>query len=387
MPDPLKPIRRVVTGHDDRGRSIVAMDCPAPNTNAPSMGSGRRYTDLWVWEKAPLSLADPSDGGNIAYNFPGPPDGGHLRVVQAHTVPPTFDKAEYGESIPLHEPRLRPPGRMWDRGGDNAFTSPMHKTETVDYGILLEGERVLVLDDGELTMAPGDVVIQVGAFHAWTNPRKAGLMAFDMVAARFVDGAAGLGQGDDAPMLPPPGWRPPDGVAPVRRIVTIDREPGVSSLVSDGPAPDVKTDPARPGFAATRLWVTDSSPAKIVFETLHLPDSLVPPPNGSVMRVMTFPPDATWQGRVGEREVRAWFAAMDAPGASTFAPDAPHLYMQKTNTFDFCFVLKGEILLVLDDGEVTLKPGECVIQRGTNHAWSNRSDSPAVVAIASHDAT
>jgi uncharacterized cupin superfamily protein len=61
--------------------------------------------------------------------------------------------------------------------------------------------------------------------------------------------------------------------------------------------------------------------------------------------------------------------------------------MQKTNTFDFCFVLKGEIVLVLDDGEVTLKPGECVIQRGTNHAWSNRSDSPAVVAIASHDAT
>jgi len=386
MPDPLKPIRRVVTGDDDRGRSVVAMDGPAPNTNAPSMGSGRRYTDLWVWEKAPLSLADPSDNGNIAYNFPGPPEGGHLRVVQAHTVPPNFNKTEDSESIPLHEPRLRPPGRMWDRGGDNAFTSPMHKTETVDYGILLEGERVLVLDDGELTMAPGDVVIQVGAFHAWTNPRKAGLMAFDMIAARFVDGAAGLGQGNDAPMSPPPGWRPPDGVEPVRRIVTIDREPGVSSLVSDAPAPDVKTDPARPGFAATRLWVTDSSPARIVFETLHIPDRLVPPPNGSVMRVMTFPPDATWQGRVGEREVRAWFAAMDAPGASTFAPDAPHPYMQKTSTFDFCFVLKGEIVLVLDDGEVTLKPGECVIQRGTNHAWSNRSDSPAVVAIASHDA-
>jgi hypothetical protein len=235
-------------------------------------------------------------------------------------------------------------------------------------------------------MAPGDVVIQVGAFHAWTNPRKAGLMAFDMIAARFVDGAAGLGQGNDAPLAPPPGWRPPDGVEPVRRIVTIDREPGVSSLVSDGPAPDVKTDPARPGFAATRLWVTDSSPAKIVFETLHLPDRLEPPSNGSVMRVMTFPPDATWQGKAGEREVRAWFAAMGAPGASTFAPDAPHPYMQKTRSVDFCFVLKGEIVLVLDDGEVALDPGECVIQRGTNHAWSNRSHGPAIVAIASHDA-
>lgn len=386
MPEPLKPIRRVVTGRDDRGRSIVVMDGPAPNTNAPAMGSGRRHTDLWVWEKVPLSLSDRSDGGNIAYSFPGPPDGGHLRVVQANTVPSGFDSARDNEQVTFHEPRLIPPGRMWDRGGNNAYTSAMHKTETVDYGILLEGERILVLDDGELPMAPGDVVIQVGAFHAWTNPRKAGLMAFDMIGARFVDGAAGVGQGDDAPLAPPPGWRLPDGVEPVRRIVTIDREPGVSSLVSDGPAPDVKTDPARPGFAATRLWVTDSTPAKIVFETLHLPDRLEPPPNGSVMRVMTFPPDATWRDKVGEAEVRAWFAAMGAPGASTYAPDGPHPYMQKTRTFEFCFVLKGEIVLVLDDGEVALKPGECVIQRGTNHAWSNRSDSPAVVAIAAHAA-
>jgi mannose-6-phosphate isomerase-like protein (cupin superfamily) len=262
----------------------------------------------------------------------------------------------------------------------------MHKTETVDYGILLEGERILVLDDGELPMAPGDVVIQVGAFHAWTNPRIAGLMAFDMIGARFVDGSAGLGQGNDVPLMPPANWKLPDGVEPVRRIVTIDREPGVSCLVSDGPAPDVRTDPARPGFAATRLWVTDSTPAKIVFETLHLPHSIEPPGRGSVMRVMTFPPDAVWAGTVGEAKVRAWFAAMGSPGASTYAPKAPHPYMQKTRTFDFCFVLKGEIVLVLDDDEVSLKAGDSVVQRGTNHAWSNRSTEPAVVAIASHDA-
>ncbi len=386
MPDALKPIRRVVTGNDKHGRSGVAMDGPAPNTKAPPMGSGRRYTDLWVWENAPLALSDDSDGGNIAYDFPGPPNGGHVRVVQASTVPTNFNKADDKEVIPLHAPHLCPPGRMWERGGDNAFTSPMHKTETVDYGILLEGERVLVLDDGELVMKPGDVVIQVGAFHAWTNPRKAGLMAFDMIGAHFVDGDVGLGQGSAAPMVPPPGWQPPDGVEPVRRIVTIDREPAVSSLVSDGPSPDVKTDPARPGFAATRLWVTDSTPAKIVFETLHLADTLTPPQNGSVMRVMTFPPDAVWQGKVGEKEVRAWFAAMGSPRASTYSAQAPHPYMQRTRTFDFCFVLKGEIVLVLDDSEVALKSGECVIQRGTNHAWSNRSANPAVVAIASHDA-
>jgi uncharacterized cupin superfamily protein len=60
--------------------------------------------------------------------------------------------------------------------------------------------------------------------------------------------------------------------------------------------------------------------------------------------------------------------------------------MQKTRTLDFCVVLEGEIVLVLDAQEVLLKAGEIVVQRGTSHAWSNRSGSPAVVAIASHDA-
>ncbi len=60
--------------------------------------------------------------------------------------------------------------------------------------------------------------------------------------------------------------------------------------------------------------------------------------------------------------------------------------MQRTRTLDICIVLEGEIVLVLDTQEVTLKAGEFVVQRGTNHAWSNRSGKPAVVSIASHDA-
>jgi uncharacterized cupin superfamily protein len=59
--------------------------------------------------------------------------------------------------------------------------------------------------------------------------------------------------------------------------------------------------------------------------------------------------------------------------------------MQKTRTLDFCIVLKGEIVLVLDTQEVKMKAGEIAILRGANHAWSNRSARPAVVAISSHD--
>jgi len=383
MANGLQPIRRVVTGNDARGRSKVVWDGPAPNSHEASMGSGRGHTDLWVWNETPAPLAGANDDGNLQYTFCGPPGGGHFRVVQARPRRADYDPAQDTEAVPPHPPQLRPGARgTWDRGGNNAYSSAMHKTETVDYGIVMAGERGLILDDRELVMKPGDIVIQVGAWHQWTMPQGA-MMAFDMIGAHFVDGAAGLGQGNDPPLRTVP--KLPAGVKPTRRIVTIDREPGKSSLVSDGPVPDVRTDPARPGYACARLWVTDSTPAKIVFETLHLPYTLQPPPRGSVCRVETFPPDEAWKGKAGASQVQAFYRSIGAPGASTYSPLAPHPYMQKTRTLDFCIVLDGEITLVLDAREVALKAGDIVIQRGTHHAWSNRSTRPAAVAIASHD--
>ncbi|OGA52183.1 MAG: hypothetical protein A3G24_23625 [Betaproteobacteria bacterium RIFCSPLOWO2_12_FULL_62_13] len=174
----------------------------------------------------------------------------------------------------------------------------------------------------------------------------------------------------------------------VRRVVVID-ENDKSMAIADGPSPDVRTDPARPGFASTRIWVTDRTPARIkgVRETLNMPHTLEPPPGGSVCRIVTFPPDDAWKGKVGAKEVQAYFSAMGSPGASTYSPRAPHPYMQKTRTLDFCFILEGEITLILDTEEVHLKAGDTVVQRGTNHAWSNRSGERCIVAFSSHDAT
>jgi uncharacterized cupin superfamily protein len=177
-------------------------------------------------------------------------------------------------------------------------------------------------------------------------------------------------------------------VTPIRRVVAGNDDRGVAVALSDGPSPDVKLDPARPGFASTRLWVQETTPAKVkgIRETLHLPHTLEPPPYGSVCRVVEFPPEDSYIKKVGAAEVAAYFAAMGSPGASTAKPGAPHPYMQNTGSFDFCYILEGEITLVLDTEEVHLKEGDTVVQRGTNHAWSNQSTRPAVIAIASHDA-
>ena len=173
----------------------------------------------------------------------------------------------------------------------------------------------------------------------------------------------------------------------IRRIVVVD-EGDRSQVIADGPSPDVRTDPARPGFSCARIWVTDRTPVRLngVRDALHLPHTLLPPAGGSTCYVVTFPPETIYRGKVGAPEVAAYFAAMGAAGAATYAAKAPHPYMQKTRTLDFCLVLDGEITLVLDTEEVDLKAGDTVVQRGTNHAWSNRSDRPCVVAFSSHDA-
>jgi quercetin dioxygenase-like cupin family protein len=375
----LTPIRRVVTGNNDDGRSKVVWDGPAPGTHESSF-KGRGHTDLWVWRQTPLALDGEEDAGTWDDEFPGPVGGGHLRVV--HWLARTSES-------PANDAYKKPEqhGRTWDRGGGNNYNrSYMHKTQSVDYGILLSGERTMELDEGKVTLKPGDVVIDVGAWHLWDSSKTGCMMAFDMFAAEFVDGPAGTAQGDEKPMRPPENQKLPAGVKPQRRVVAIDRRAGRSSLVSDAPSPDVRLDPARPGFALQRMWVADSAPAKLVYETLHLPNVLLPPPSGSLLNVVTFPPDAEWQRKVGASQVAAYFQSVGAASASTYSPRAAHPYMQKTSTLDFCIVLEGVIVLVLDTQEVEVKAGDFVIIRGTNHAWSNRSGNPAVIAIASHGA-
>jgi mannose-6-phosphate isomerase-like protein (cupin superfamily) len=173
---------------------------------------------------------------------------------------------------------------------------------------------------------------------------------------------------------------------PVRRIVTIDDAEGRSKPLLIGPVLDVSRDPARPGYASSHIWAagTDSRAADVQRARTH--PAIEPPSKGSVCRVITFPPDAAYAGKVGVNEVAAFFAAAGSPAASTYSPKAPHPYMQKTRTLDFCLILEGRITLVLDTQEVDLEAGDTVVQRGANHAWSNRSSEPCVIAFTLIDA-
>jgi uncharacterized cupin superfamily protein len=377
----LKPIRRVVTGSDERGRSRVLFDSAAPNVNPRAVSPGSGMTDIWVFHSCPAVISGERDDGNLSFNFEPPEHGGHLRIVQSKGRPKDYDPTKDPSAVPVHAPRRRP-GGTWDRGGQNAYSAPIHKSETIDYGIVLEGERVLVLDDGERVMRPGDVVVQLGNWHGWSNPQSGSLMAFVMMGAKSEDDDAALSAGLEKFQE----REIPESVKPFRRIVTIDDANGKSMALQDGPSPDVRIDPARPGFSSTRIWLTDRARIKSVRETLHLPHRLEPPAGGSVLRIITYPPEHAYLHKIGAKEVRSFFEAVGSPGASTHSVKAAHPYMQRTQTLDFCLVLQGEITLVLDTARVQLSAGDSVVQRGTNHAFSNRSEQPCVLAISSHDA-
>ena len=185
MEKTLKTIRRVVTGNDAQGRSRVLFDSAAPNVNPGAVSPSNGMTDLWVYKSTPAPIGGEHDDGRLPFSFEPPEEGGHLRVVQSTGKAADYDPAADKTAVPLGAARLRANGSTWDRGGQNAYSSPYHKSETLDYGILLEGRRTLLLDHGRYDLNPGDVVVQLGNWHGWTNPHAGSLMAFVMMGAKF----------------------------------------------------------------------------------------------------------------------------------------------------------------------------------------------------------
>lgn len=169
---------------------------------------------------------------------------------------------------------------------------------------------------------------------------------------------------------------------PVRRVVTGHDERGRAIIAMDGTPPTVIPFVAVPGTTFYEIWRTDSTPARIdngADPTLR-PLQLAPTPRGSVIRVLDIPPDSI-QNKISSEDAAAAFASIGAPHAVQGQSDARHKLMHRTQTIDYGIVLSGELWLVVDEGETRLGPGDIVIQRGTNHAWSNRTDQPARIAF------
>lgn len=151
----------------------------------------------------------------------------------------------------------------------------------------------------------------------------------------------------------------------VRRLVTGVDEDGKSAFVDDSLVPGT---PGRitPSYVSTDLWRTHESPVDnggpYQDPTAQAAGGVGPAASGTVFRILEVPPDKDWRLDADGNEVRP-------------------LGYHATASLDYAIVLSGEVYAVLDTGERLMRAGDVLIQRGTGHAWSNRSDTPAVLAF------
>lgn len=151
--------RRVVTGHDESGKSIVLSDGPPPQHH-PMQGPavGADFIEIWnapqaVPELTSVPAAEPNERAFTIM----PPLGHLLRIIRVYPAK------------------------------DGGHRTVMHRTKTIDYVVVIDGEIVLVLDDSEVVLKTGDVVVQRGTNHAWENKSdRVALMAFFHIDAEFT---------------------------------------------------------------------------------------------------------------------------------------------------------------------------------------------------------
>jgi hypothetical protein len=160
----MKVARRVVTGHDASGRSVILSDGAPPNVR--DKGTGVDFIEIWNTSGAPAPIRSLE---------PEPTDG-PLQVPPARIG----SKIRLNDFYPGHIRKLPPRA--------DGRHPMMHRTRSIDYGIVLEGEIYLILDATEVLLTAGDIVVQRGTDHAWENRSdKVARMAFILIGAEFTE--------------------------------------------------------------------------------------------------------------------------------------------------------------------------------------------------------
>ena len=167
------------------------------------------------------------------------------------------------------------------------------------------------------------------------------------------------------------------GAAEVRRVVTGIDQNNKAVVLFDS---SLTLKPGGSGNPAANLWMTDSLPPGFSFkeDTATKPLGLSPPDNGTVIRIVEFPPLDPAKEAAMAPDFMMKVVGEHAP-ARGLPPKHP--LMHRTRTVDYAIIMAGEIDMMLDDAVVHVKAGDVVIQQATNHAWVNRGKEPCRIVF------
>jgi mannose-6-phosphate isomerase-like protein (cupin superfamily) len=154
-------------------------------------------------------------------------------------------------------------------------------------------------------------------------------------------------------------------VQKIRRFVTGHNAAGKAIVMIDDHAPNATEIKGWPGLGVTEVWVNDEMPVA-----------------GTIFRVVEIPPE-----NAGTKiDPDAAFGHLGSTNKPSAKDSSKHPTMHKTNSIDYLVVISGSMHMMMEEGEVELHAGDCIVQRGTNHAWVNRSGKPCLLAAVLIDA-
>ena len=162
------PFRRIVTGHDAQGRAVILEDAPPPRVQRIGGPHGPMFYEVWNTRETPAHIdAASGEPMETGIQLAPPKNGTRIRVLE---IPP--EDASIA-SVSPEEARAHfaevGAAEAASHKGSGSKHAYMHRTETIDYGIVLTGELTLILDVGETVVRAGDIVIQRGTNHGWAN--------------------------------------------------------------------------------------------------------------------------------------------------------------------------------------------------------------------------
>jgi hypothetical protein len=182
-----KPIRRVVTGHDKNGTAIAVIDGKLEPKSRE--GGAVASAVLWITDETPADMSGSKDRADRTIGVPPPKNGSVLRIVDFMPVKGgiKIDNEAFTKEMGL--------GKQ-DRGPGKHVNHPfMHRTKSIDYAIVLDGEIDMLLDDTEVHLKAGDILVQQGTNHAWVNngdkPCRIAFVLIDGVEPAVLKGRGG----------------------------------------------------------------------------------------------------------------------------------------------------------------------------------------------------
>jgi quercetin dioxygenase-like cupin family protein len=159
-----KGVRRVVTTHDGSGKAVVGFDDVRPVSGGePELGV--EVYNFWITDETPADLSKNDDRAARKVGIPPPPHGSIFRIVDFHPTPQKLENLDPNFLAKIAGGHGAPGARPPRHPG-------MHKTRSIDYAVVLSGEIDMLLDDSEVHLKAGDVLVQQGTIHAWVNKGK-----------------------------------------------------------------------------------------------------------------------------------------------------------------------------------------------------------------------